>query len=90
MKMRLKSTVRLSDCTFFFRLIEMLGIIDAEGYTEGHGEGIKEGRALGNNEMQNKLNQLTLLLSNAGRMDDIVKAAGDKDYQESLLEEFGL
>lgn len=40
--------------------------------------------------MQEKLNQLTLLLANAGRMDDIVKAASDKVYQKSLLEEFGL
>ena len=53
---------------------------------EGRNEGRKEGR----DEMQEKLNQLTILLSNAGRAEDIVKAAGDKDYQNALLKEFGL
>ena len=49
-----------------------------------------EGRKEGRDEMQEKLNQLTILLSNAGRAEDIVKAAGDKDYQNALLKEFGL
>ncbi len=49
-----------------------------------------EGRKEGRDEMQEKLNQLTLLLSNAGRMEDIVKAAYDKEYQNALLKEFGL
>ena len=53
---------------------------------EGRNEGRKEGR----DEMQEKLNQLTILLSNAGRAEDVVKAAGDKDYQNALLKEFGL
>ncbi|MBQ2934757.1 MAG: Rpn family recombination-promoting nuclease/putative transposase [Lachnospiraceae bacterium] len=47
-------------------------------------------RDAGRDEMQEKLNQLTLLLSNADRMDDIIKAANNKDYQNALLKEFGL
>lgn len=34
--------------------------------------------------------QLTLRLADAGRMDDIVKAARDKEYREQLLKEFEL
>ena len=40
--------------------------------------------------MQQKINQLNLLLSEAGRTEDIIKAAGDKAYQEKLFKEFDL
>ena len=37
-----------------------------------------------------RVNNLTLKLAELGRMDDIVKAAKDSDYQHQLMEEFGL
>lgn len=49
-----------------------------------------EGKHEGLEEMQEKLNKLTLLLSKAGRTEDIVKAASDKAYQNILLKEFGI
>ena len=49
-------------------------------------KGLVEGRE----EMQDILNRLTQLLAETGRMEDIVKAANDKDYQNALLEEFNL
>ena len=36
------------------------------------------------------MNRLILKLSELGRMDDMVKAAKDKEYQEKLFREFGL
>lgn len=50
----------------------------------------EEGREEGREEMQERLNKLTLLLAEQGRMDDIVRAARDKEYQEQLLNEFNL
>lgn len=50
----------------------------------------EEGREEGREEMQERLNKLTLLLAEQGRMDDIVRAAKDKEYQEQLLNEFNL
>ena len=39
---------------------------------------------------EKRSNSLTLKLAEAGRMDDIIKAAQDRDYQYQLFEEFGL
>lgn len=39
---------------------------------------------------EKRINTLILLLSKAGRMDDIVKAAEDHSYQQKLFKEFGL
>ncbi len=65
-----------------------------EGYAEGHDAGYTEGHDAGHKSgMQDgisKVNRLIQLLSEAGRMDDIVKAAKDKEYQDSLLKEFHL
>ena len=44
----------------------------------------------GASDMQEKLNKLTILLAGKGRMDDIVKAASDAEFQEQLMKEFGL
>ena len=41
-------------------------------------------------EGQERVNQLILLLSKQNRMDDIVKAAADSEYQEKLFKEFSL
>ncbi len=47
-------------------------------------------RKQGYNEGQEKLNRLNLLLAEDGRTEDIIKAAGDKAYQEKLFAEFNL
>ena len=42
------------------------------------------------NSTKNQMNTLTLKLAELGRIDDIIKAAKDNDYQHQLLAEFGL
>ena len=53
-------------------------------------EMIKDGREVGRQEGQNRINQLIILLSKENRGEDIVKAAEDREYQEQLLKEFNL
>lgn len=48
----------------------------------------KEGREEGREEGRNCINELIIKLSDAGRVEDIIRAAEDKEYQEKLLEEF--
>lgn len=36
------------------------------------------------------MNELILLLARAGRTQDLIRAAGDREYQEKLFEEFGI
>ena len=52
--------------------------------------GIEAGRKIGITEGENRINQLNIELSKRGRIEDIVKAAADKKYQEKLLKEFKL
>ena len=40
--------------------------------------------------VEKRINALTLALSKADRIADIIKAAEDHDYQQKLFEEFGL
>lgn len=47
-------------------------------------------REEGQKEGKNQINQLIILLAEAGRTEDIIKAAVDTDYQDVLLAEFGL
>lgn len=65
-----------------------------EGYSVGHDEGRREGHSEGHSkghrEGIEKANRLYATLAEAGRMDDIVKAAGDREYQEKLFREFNL
>lgn len=65
---------------------EIEEMIRKESYSEGHGDGYDEGR----NEGQDRVNLLNVKLGEAGRLDDIMKAAKDKAYQETLFGEFGL
>ena len=53
-------------------------------------EMIKDGREVGRQEGQNRINQLIILLSKENRGDDIIKAAEDREYQEQLFKEFNL
>ena len=50
----------------------------------------RRGIEAGREEGENRINQLNIELSKLGRTEDILKAALDKEYQEKLLEEFGL
>ncbi len=58
----------------------------ADGREEGKELGLELGLELG----QKRVNELTLLLINAGRTEDLIRAAGDRQYQEKLFEEFGI
>lgn len=49
-----------------------------------------KGREEGRNEGQDRINELIIKLSEAGRMEDIIRSAKDRDYQEKLLEELEL
>lgn len=49
-----------------------------------------EGEELGEKQMLFGINSLILKLSELGRMDDMVRAAKDREYQERLFKEFGL
>ena len=61
---------------------EMEELARKQGYHSGFDDGT--------NQMQEKLNQLTLLLLKAGRNEDLAKAASDKAYQQKMFEEFNL
>lgn len=58
----------------------------AAGREQGHAEGQAEGREQGIAHT----NLLTRLLAKDGRMDDIIKAANDPDYQKKLFKEYNL
>ena len=59
-------------------------IEELEGLGEARGE--KRGEERG----KNRVNKLILKLSQLNRMEDIIKAAGDGEYQMQLFEEFSL
>lgn len=58
-----------------------------ESRKEGKKEGREEGREEGILMEAERINQLNLLLSEQGRMDDLVRAAKDREYQERLFRE---
>ncbi len=60
------------------------------GIEIGIKEGLAEGREQGREQGIAHTNQLILLLAKDGRMDDIVKAANDSDYQKKLFKEYNL
>ncbi len=57
---------------------EVMGLFKEDGRKEGR----KEGR--------DDINSLNKKLAEANRIDDIVKAAEDPEYQKQLLKEFGI
>ena len=67
-------------------LEEMISDERKEARAEGHAEGLAQGRTEG----QAKANKLVQLLALQNRMDDIIKAANDSEYQEQLFKEFNL
>ena len=61
---------------------EREAMIREEGKAEGKAEGIEKGRIL--------INELNRKLAEAGRLEDMVKAATDEAFQEQLLKEYNL
>lgn len=57
---------------------EIEKMVREEGYSDGFNDG------------ENRINQLTILLAELGRSEDIIKAAHDKEYQDKLFKEFNL
>ena len=55
------------------------------GLAKGLAEGLEKGQ-----ERLNKVNQLTTLLLENGRIEDLKRAAVEPEFQQKLLEEFGL
>lgn len=53
-------------------------------------EGEEIGKEIGMQQGKGCVNELTLKLSTLGRIEDILKAASDEEYQERLFQEFGL
>ena len=60
------------------------------GREEGIGIGREEGIGIGREEGEEKLNRLNMLLISQDRMEDLKKAAEDKEYRRRLYREFGL
>lgn len=52
--------------------------------------GIEKGKKEGKAEGIDRVNHLIRLLAERNRTEDIIKAAGDKEYQKKLFEEFGI
>lgn len=52
--------------------------------------GIEKGKAEGKAEAETRMNQLILLLKEANRLEELVRAAEDEEYRKRLFEEFGL
>ena len=61
---------------------EMERYVRREAFQEGFDDGFNDGTE--------RINKLNTLLIEDGRMEDLVKAAKDKEYQKALLEEFQL
>ena len=61
----------------------------AEGLEAGRAEGLEAGRRESERALQ-KFNQLIQLLAANNRVNDVIKAASDMEYQEQLLKEFNL
>ena len=53
-------------------------------------EMLKDEREEGRREGEERLNRLTRLLAEQNRIDDIVKAASDIEFQNQLFKEFNL
>lgn len=64
----------------------MMERANAEGLEKGMAEGMAQGMQQGS-ERINRLNQK---LAELGRVDDIIRAAADGDFQQKLIEELGI
>lgn len=59
-----------------------------EARQEGREEGRQEGREEGKLEGKQEINQLNRYLAEQNRIDDIIRAAREEEYQRKLLAEF--
>ena len=50
----------------------------------------EEEREKGREEEREQMNRLILVLSKAGRTDELVRAATDMEYQNRLMKEYGI
>ena len=64
--------------------------VEREAREEGLKEGRIEGRIEGRSDGAEMMSQLIIRLTEAGRMEDITKAARDAEYREQLFQEFDL
>ena len=60
------------------------------GIIDEHTQGLKQGIEQGIQRGEDRISQLTRLLAEQNRMDDIGRAAEDKEYREKLYQEFGV
>ena len=60
------------------------------GEEAGYMRGRDEGRVEGRDEGQERVNKLNRILGEQKRLDDIIRAASDKAYQEKLFNELGI
>ena len=58
-----------------------------KGREQGLEQGLEEGLTIGEEQLK-KVNELNRKLVELNRVDDILKAATDKEYQQKLFEEF--
>ena len=70
----------------YMKTWEREAMIREEGKVEGIAEGIVEGKEKG----RILINELNRKLAEAGRLEDMVKAATDEAFQEQLLKEYNL
>ena len=55
-----------------------------------YNNGVQQGILKGTEENENKYDALIIALSNAGRVQEIVRCTSDKAYKKKLLLEFGI
>ena len=60
------------------------------GYDTGYGKGNLDGQKTGEETGEDKMGRLATSLSEAGRLEDILKAAADPEYRKKLYEEFSI
>ena len=65
---------------------DMMADSERRGEKRGEKRGKKEGRREGENLMGRLINELIP----AGRIDDLITAAGNPDYRKQLMMEFGI
>ena len=57
---------------------------------DGFEQGRKVGQEEGREEERERLNRLGIMLEEAGRVNDLLRSMKEPDFQQKLLEEFGL
>lgn len=68
------------------RMTQIGQMLIEEGMEKGMEKGIEKGREAG----QERVNRLNSILAKQNRAEDIIRAAGDRKWQETLFKEFGI